>query len=209
MKLNLTLFKSYQYLIIAVFLPMFLTACRKYDVSPTGQTDMQVQVISGTDPASVKVIASNQVAKMSVSSNVVTINLYENVSLLLDKAAYSAAYSVWFNESTFQGSKLSLFHYDCMRKIGGSAHDYLDENLNNVVTTSADTTYNNVTYLKLNFARNVVFSNTYADATQAKAIYDSMVNTKDSFNFNTYFLSQGSVQTGYTSGSLPISYVAN
>jgi len=122
---------------------------------------------------------NGQVVKTSVSDSTLTLVYTENVNLILNSADYYSSWAIHLKDD-FSKSALANFDYTTINSSGMKTLNWVDDNLNNIVTKSAaDTTINNIKMVRLNVSRKFTFFKTYSNSTAAISAQNTLVSRQN------------------------------
>lgn len=180
---------------VTVDTPTSLVSNRSTISTSTGATSTITTVIPAV---ALSFELYNQAVKVNLSNKTLTMNYYENISLLARKDSLANSWSIIFTEN-FKLTQLNNFNYTITSKTGAVTTNYAEPNLNNIIISSSrDTTVSGVGYTKISFNRNFIFTNTYTTSTTAGAEYDYLLNNRETIGFTAFLTSASNKSKVYT-----------
>lgn len=180
---------------VTVDTPTSLVSNRSTISTSTGATSTITTVIPAV---ALSFELYNQAVKVNLSNKTLTLNYYENISLLARKDSLANSWSIIFTEN-FKLTQLNNFNYTITSKTGAVTTNYAEPNLNNIIISSSrDTTVSGVGYTKISFNRNFIFTNTYTTSTTAGAEYDYLLNNRETIGFTAFLTSASNKSKVYT-----------
>lgn len=191
-------------LLLFAFAAIALVSCQKSG----SEGNPSSSAVSTENYAALNIKTSNQIVKVSVTSNVLNLVYNEDVTLIADSAKIAQNWNVHLKED-FTGTQLADYHYNSMTKFGVDATDWVDDNLNNVIIRSSkDTLINNKLFVKKRIIRVFVYQQTYTSATEATKVQNQLLKTTDILAFTSYFASpELDATNSNTSNTAKLSYV--
>jgi len=121
----------------------------------------------------------DQVVRTKVENNILKMDHYEKVHILVDPAEYSRSWALSLEED-YSGTSLHNVDYTCMNEYGTYAFNWKAGNLNNVHTSQKsvmDTTVNGTRYKKVKVERIIHFSKEYASQQAATDRQNQLIQT--------------------------------
>jgi hypothetical protein len=198
------------YIYTLLFIAVAFNACTKASnntyVSSTRSTVVTTTGTSSRTSTPTPVYAitfnnANQVVKVSLVNKTLTMNFYENINLLARKDSLATSWSIIFTED-FKATQLGKLNYTTVGKSGTVTTNYVESNLNNVaISSTKDTTVNNLVYTKISFNRNFIFTTTYSTSTEAGTQYDYLLKTNEAVNFAAYITTPTGISSVVKSSS--------
>ncbi len=191
-------------LLLFAFAAVALVSCQKSG----NEGNPSSSAVSTENYAALNIKTSNQIVKVSVTSNVLNLVYNEDVTLIADSAKIAQNWNVHLKED-FTGTQLADYHYNSMTKFGVIATDWVDDNLNNVVLRSSkDTVVNNKLFVKKRVTRSFSYKETFNTAADATKVLNQLLKQTDIIAFSSYFASpELDATNSNTSNTAKLTYV--
>lgn len=199
--------RNYTYSLL--FIVIAFAGCSKVTVdTPTSLVSNRSTISTTTGATSTTVVTPavalsfelyNQGVKVNLSNKTLTMNYYENITLVARKDSLQTSWSIIFTED-FKLTQLNNFNYTTTSKTGAVTTNYAEPNLNNItISSTRDSTVNGVACTKISFNRNFLFSSTYTTSTAAGAEYDYLLNNRETIGFSAFITSASGKSKAYSS----------
>ncbi len=172
-------------LLLFAFAGIVLISCQKSG----SEGNPSSSALNTENYAALNIKTSNQIVKISVTSNILNLIYNEDVTLIADSAKITKNWNVHLKED-FTGTQLADYHYQSLTKFGVMATDWVDDNLNNVVLQSSkDTVVNNKLFVKKRIVRTFSYKETFNTAADANKMLNQLLKQTDIIAFSSYFAS--------------------
>jgi predicted P-loop ATPase/GTPase len=209
-----------KHLVLALVLITMLASCSKDKtglpagtqtavVKPSVSTPVVTQAAAiqlDTVKYAVNFLLQGQTVKTAISNDTLKLTYAENVKLLLNPADYHGSWALHLSPD-FSKATVAKFDYTTVTKENNTTLNWIDDNLNNIITKIvSDTVVNNVKMVNVKVYSQFNFTKKYSSHAAAVNEQNSLLQTTtDVMVFSSYYLMPTGRTSAYT-GTDKITY---